>query len=87
MYLSELIGDFVEHLEVEGGRSVRTTENYQRYLERFMEFTGDITVDKITTEMLPPKFKQQENSILKCHRAADTITKLLAMYKERKGVQ
>ncbi|AFV04071.1 MULTISPECIES: flavodoxin family protein [Eubacteriales] len=44
-------------------------------------------VDKITTEMLPPKFKQQENSILKCHRAADTITKLLAMYKERKGVQ
>ncbi len=52
MYLSELIGDFVEHLEVEGGRAVRTTENYQRYLERFMEFTGDITVDKITTEVV-----------------------------------
>lgn len=52
MYLSELIGDFVEHLEVEGGRAVRTTENYQRYLERFMEFTGDITVDKITTEIV-----------------------------------
>lgn len=50
MYLSELIGDFIEHLEVEGGRAVRTTENYQRYLERFMEFTGDITVDKITAE-------------------------------------
>ncbi|NCC19695.1 hypothetical protein EOM33_01400 [Candidatus Saccharibacteria bacterium] len=52
MYLSELIGDFIEHLEVEGGRAVRTTENYQRYLERFMEFTGDITVDKITTEIV-----------------------------------
>jgi len=52
MYLSELIGDFIEHLEVEGGRAVRTTENYQRYLERFMEFTGDITVDKITTEVV-----------------------------------
>ena len=52
MYLSELIGDFIEHLEVEGGRAVRTTENYQRHLERFMEFTGDITVDKITTEVV-----------------------------------
>ena len=52
MYLSELIGDFIEHLEVEGGRAVRTTENYQRYLERFIEFTGDITVDKITTEVV-----------------------------------
>ena len=52
MYLSELIGDFIEHLEVEGGRAVRTTENYQRYLERFMEFTGDITVDKITAEVV-----------------------------------
>ncbi len=52
MYLSELIGDFIEHLEIEGGRAVRTTENYQRYLERFMEFTGDITVDKITTEVV-----------------------------------
>ena len=52
MYMSELIADFIEHLEVEGGRSRRTLTNYQLYLERFMEFTDDITVDKITTEVV-----------------------------------
>lgn len=52
MYLSEAIADFIEHLEVEGGRSLRTSENYQLYLERFVEFTGDIPVDKITAEVV-----------------------------------
>lgn len=52
MYLSELILDYIEHLEVEGGRSAKTAENYRLYLERFVEFTNDITVDKITTEVL-----------------------------------
>lgn len=52
MYCSELITDFVEHLEVEGGRSYKTAENYQLYLSRFIEYTGDITVDKITTEIV-----------------------------------
>ncbi len=52
MYLSEMINDFTEHLEVEGGRSLKTVENYRLYLERFMEFADDITVDKITTEMI-----------------------------------
>ena len=42
----------MEHLEVEGGRSLKTVENYRLYLERFMEFADDITVDKITTEMI-----------------------------------
>lgn len=45
--------DFIEHLEVEGGRSSKTAENYRLYLERFLEFTGsDITVDTITTERI-----------------------------------
>ncbi len=50
--MSELILDYLEHLEVEGGRSVRTAENYRLYLERFVEFNGDITVDKITLEII-----------------------------------
>lgn len=50
MYLSELILDFIEHLEVEGGRSAKTAENYRLYLERLVEFTNDIQVEKITTE-------------------------------------
>lgn len=52
MYLSELILDYIEHLEVEGGRSAKTAENYKLYLERLVEFTNDIKVDKITPELL-----------------------------------
>lgn len=52
MFISEALGDFLEHLEVEGGRSQRTIENYQLYLERFIEFTGDIEVVKITSEVV-----------------------------------
>jgi site-specific recombinase XerD len=52
MYMSELLLDFIEHLEVEGGRSLMTLRNYQLYLERFLEFNGDVAVDKITTEMV-----------------------------------
>lgn len=50
--MSELIEDYIEHLEVEGGRSDKTAENYHLYLDRFVEFAGDITVDKITPEVI-----------------------------------
>lgn len=50
--MSELILDYIEHLEVEGGRSDKTAENYKLYLERFIEFTNDIKVDKITSEVI-----------------------------------
>lgn len=43
MYISELISDFVEHLEVERGRSRKTAENYERYLLRFLLIAGDIS--------------------------------------------
>jgi site-specific recombinase XerD len=50
--MSELLLDYIEHLEVEGGRSAHTAENYTLYLERFIEFTNDIIVDKITSETI-----------------------------------
>lgn len=52
MYVSELINDYIEHLEVEGGRSLKTAENYKLYLERFVEFTDDIDVAKISSELI-----------------------------------
>ncbi len=52
MYVSELIQDYIEHLEVEGGRSGKTAENYHLYLDRFVEFAGDIDVANITTEII-----------------------------------
>ncbi len=50
MYISELIYDFIESLEIENGRSTKTAENYQFYLERFMSFTSDIKPEDITKE-------------------------------------
>lgn len=50
--MSELILDFVESIEVEGGRSAKTAENYRHYLERLIEYAGDVTVDEITPELI-----------------------------------
>lgn len=52
MFISEALTDFLENLEIEGGRSQKTILNYQLYLERFIDFAGDITVDKITSELI-----------------------------------
>jgi len=51
-YISDYILDFIEHLEVEGGRMPKTAENYEFYLNRFVEFSGDITPEHITSEMI-----------------------------------
>ena len=42
MYISDLIEDFLEHLEVESGRSQKTVENYRLYLYRFLDITTEI---------------------------------------------
>src|SRR3989338_1601546 len=38
MDLKFLHRQFLEHLEVEKGRSLKTIENYDRYIKRFLEF-------------------------------------------------
>lgn len=38
MDLQTLKRQFFEHLEIEKGRSLKTVENYERYLNRFLEF-------------------------------------------------
>ncbi len=38
MDIQSLKRQFLEYLEIERGRSVKTVENYDRYLERFIEF-------------------------------------------------
>lgn len=50
--MSELLLDYIEHLEVEGGRSAKTAENYTLYLERFVQFSDNTPVEKITSEMI-----------------------------------
>lgn len=50
--MSEALVDFLEHLEVEGGRSRQTIRNYELYLNRFIDFAGDIKVSAITAEQV-----------------------------------
>ncbi len=42
MDIAELINDFLEHLEIEGGRSKKTIDNYRLYLERFLMIVQEI---------------------------------------------
>ncbi len=42
MQVAELIEDFLEHLEIEAGRSKKTIENYRLYLERFLLIAEEI---------------------------------------------
>lgn len=51
-FISDYILDFIEYLEVEGGRMPRTAENYDAYLNRFVEFAGDILPEAITPELI-----------------------------------
>ena len=43
MYVSDLIEEFLEHLEIESGRSKKTIDNYRLYLERFLELSSEIS--------------------------------------------
>ncbi|MBP9827465.1 site-specific integrase, partial [Candidatus Saccharibacteria bacterium] len=49
---SDYLADFLDYLEVERGRSLKTIENYSHYLNRFYEFAGDIKVSKITDKTI-----------------------------------
>lgn len=49
-YLSDTLIEFLEYLEIEQNRSQKTIANYHHYLMRLVEFTGDITIDKISAE-------------------------------------
>ena len=51
-YLSDLISDFIEYVEVEKGRSRLTARNYQLYMDRLVEFAGDIPAKQITPELV-----------------------------------
>lgn len=52
MLFTKLKTDFLEHLEVEKGRSQKTIENYDHYLTRLSDFAGDIQVSDIDAELV-----------------------------------
>ncbi|NOY35348.1 MAG: tyrosine-type recombinase/integrase [bacterium] len=48
--LNKLKKEFLEYLEIEKGRSLKTVENYDRYLRRFLWFLKAKNPDEITDE-------------------------------------
>ncbi|HRY60139.1 MAG TPA: tyrosine-type recombinase/integrase [Patescibacteria group bacterium] len=44
MNLNDLLQQFLEHIEVEKGRSFKTQENYKHYLQRFIDFAAGFGV-------------------------------------------
>ncbi len=52
MKLVELKRQFLEYLEIERGRSVKTIENYDRYLQKFFEFAKVDEPSQLTEELV-----------------------------------
>lgn len=71
MELSILIRDFLESLEIEGGRSRKTIENYELYLERFHMIVNELCPElpAITASDLTPEIIRKYR--LKLNRFTD----------------
>ena len=101
MYVSDLIPEFLQSLEVEKGRSLNTTRNYELYLNRFYELcsedmTRELEPKDITPEMLRKyrlklnRFEDNQN-----HERLSTLTQsyhLIALrgflkYLSKRGIK
>lgn len=60
MDLQTLKRQFFEHLEIEKGRSLKTVENYERYIERFLAF-AKVTDPKAITDDTVREFRMWLN--------------------------
>lgn len=52
MKFAKLKTDFLEYLEIEQGRSLKTVVNYDHYLTRLIDYAGDISVKDIDQELV-----------------------------------
>ena len=52
MKLLDLKRQFLEYTEIERGRSIKTVENYERYLDRFFNFAKTERPEKITEDIV-----------------------------------
>lgn len=62
MNIKEIKTQFLEYLEVERGRSVKTVENYDHYLTRFINFTKAEDIKDITEDSIR-RFRMQLNRL------------------------
>lgn len=52
MRLNELKKQYLEYIEIERGRALKTVENYDRYLKRFLEFSKAKNPEEITDDVV-----------------------------------
>ena len=82
MNLQTLKRQFFEHLEIEKGRSLKTVENYERYLERFLQF-AKVTDPKDITDDMVREFRlwlNRQPSGVKIGGRAETLKKKTQNY-------
>jgi len=60
--INKLVEDFLEHLELDLGRSQKTIENYAHYLERFLDFSQVKSPNQINLETVK-KFRLHLNRL------------------------
>ena len=64
--LQNLLSDFLEYLEIEKNRSLKTIENYDRYIRRFLQWS-DITMPNSITYNLVRKYRLYLNRYEDAH--------------------
>lgn len=52
MKLEQMIEEYLEHMEIEQNRSLKTISNYRHYLTRLVDFAGDIEVSDISPDLI-----------------------------------
>src|SRR3954469_14618669 len=52
MDYEDAVAQFLEYLELEQNRSMRTIQNYSHYLNRLADFAGDIKLSDLDTELV-----------------------------------
>lgn len=73
---------YFEHLEIEKGRSLKTVENYERYLERFLSF-ANVSDPKDITDDIVREFRlwlNRQPSGIKIGGRAETLKKKTQNY-------
>ncbi len=82
MDLQTLKRQFFEHLEIEKGRSLKTIENYERYIDRFLGF-AKVSDPKDVTDDIVREFRlwlNRQPSGLKIGGRAETLKKKTQNY-------
>ncbi|MDO8600574.1 MAG: tyrosine-type recombinase/integrase [bacterium] len=77
MSLNEYHKQFLEHLEIEKNRSLKTIENYDRYIRRFFAFARISSPTAITDEVIR-EYRLHLNRVKDAH--GNTLKKQTQMY-------